>query len=173
VLTPILKQFAVLTIEDFAQHPVWIACHVADYDEPWYDDTDEETFRPYGGELPVDVGEMMLVAAEATLNDGSRHFGFLTPAAESDDLATIQPHVFADGRARGFWGGIVGVPVQVRQEFLDAMAKAETAIFPMEFVVSPSLSRGATRMTVSGWPALIEPAGHPRSRPRWFGKRKA
>jgi hypothetical protein len=49
-LTPILKQFAALTIEDFAQCPVWIACHVADYDEPWYDDTDEETFRPYGGE---------------------------------------------------------------------------------------------------------------------------
>jgi hypothetical protein len=112
-----------------------------------------KTFRPYVGELPVDVGEW-LVAAQATLNDGSRHFGFLTPAAESDGLATIQPHVFAGGRAHGFWGGIVGVPVQARQEFLDAMAKAETSIFPIEFVVSSSLSRGITSTTISGWPAL-------------------
>jgi hypothetical protein len=171
VLTPILKQFAVLTIEDFAQHPVWIACHVADDNEPWYDDTDEETFRPYVGELPVDVGEMTLVAAQARLNDGSRHFGFLTPAAERDDLATVQPHVFAGGRAHGFWGGIVGVPVQERQEFLDAIAKAETVTFPIEFVVSSSLSRGITSTTITGWPALTEPAGRPRSRPRWLGKR--
>lgn len=46
---PELKQFGDLTHEDFDRHPVWIGCHVADYDELWYEDTDEETFRPWTG----------------------------------------------------------------------------------------------------------------------------
>jgi hypothetical protein len=48
---PELRQFGSLTAEDFERIPVWLACHVADYDEPWYDETDEETFRPWSGDL--------------------------------------------------------------------------------------------------------------------------
>ena len=39
--------------DDFATHPVWVSCHSVDYDEPWYDGTDEETFRPWLSEIPV------------------------------------------------------------------------------------------------------------------------
>jgi hypothetical protein len=46
---PELKQFGDLTVDDFARCPAWISCHVQDYDEPWYDETDEETFRPWTG----------------------------------------------------------------------------------------------------------------------------
>jgi hypothetical protein len=43
---PELKQFGDLTPADFERHPGWIGCHTADYDGAWYDETDEETFRP-------------------------------------------------------------------------------------------------------------------------------
>jgi hypothetical protein len=32
--------------DDLITHPVWVSCHSVDYDEPWYDGTNEETFRP-------------------------------------------------------------------------------------------------------------------------------
>ncbi len=49
----LLKQIQNLRPDDFEEHPVWVLCHIIDYDEPWYDDTDEETFRPWDGPLPV------------------------------------------------------------------------------------------------------------------------
>ena len=51
---PELKQFADLTPTDFERHPVWIACHAEDYAEPWFNETDEETFRPWMGALVRD-----------------------------------------------------------------------------------------------------------------------
>jgi hypothetical protein len=81
---PLLKQFADLSPADFEQHPVWIGCHTVDYDEPRYDETDEETFRLWTGELPADPSEgMLLVRVTCTLADGSRLSAFLTsgPAA--------------------------------------------------------------------------------------------
>jgi hypothetical protein len=112
---PELKQFGDLTAEDFERHPVWIGCHTADYDEPWYDDTDEETFRPRTGDLPADPSEgMLLVRANATLRDGSSFPGFLTPAFEpgdlgmrrsrscaSDAVATVQPETRHGGQRQG------------------------------------------------------------------------
>lgn len=48
-----------------------------DYDEPWYDQTNEETFRPWTGSLPVSPAEgMLLVRAVFECADGSRHPGF-------------------------------------------------------------------------------------------------
>jgi hypothetical protein len=44
-----------------------------DNDEPWYDDTDEETFRPWLSEIPVAADEMYLVACEFMMADGSRY----------------------------------------------------------------------------------------------------
>ena len=61
---PELKQFSDLTPSDFERHPIWVDCHVVDYDEPWYDDTDEETYRPWAGPLPVEIGSSVLVRAD-------------------------------------------------------------------------------------------------------------
>src|SRR5260221_9118267 len=41
--TPLLKQAYDLIPDDLAHHPVWVSCHVVDYDEPWYEETDEAT----------------------------------------------------------------------------------------------------------------------------------
>lgn len=51
---PLLRQFGDLTPADFKAHPVWVNCHVIDYDESWYEETDEETFRPWLKSTPVD-----------------------------------------------------------------------------------------------------------------------
>ena len=61
---PELKQFGDLTPADFDRHPVWVGCHTVDYDEAWYEDTDEETFRPWAGILPVTESQDMLLVRQ-------------------------------------------------------------------------------------------------------------
>jgi hypothetical protein len=86
--TPELKQFGDLVEADFVQHPVWIGCHTADYDEPWYDETDEETFRPWiGSGSPGPSEGMLLVRATIELSDGTAFPGFVTPAFEEGTWA--------------------------------------------------------------------------------------
>ena len=149
---PELKQFGELTPADFERHPVWIGCHTADYDEAWYDDTDEETFRPRGDALPADPSEgMLLVRAAAVLSDGTRRAAFLTPAFEGGDLGTIQPQVFVAGRMFSFWGGMFGVPVDVRRAFYAALGKQPDSIFPIEISADPAVCGGIVRAEVRGF----------------------
>ena len=112
--TPELVQFGDLSEAHFRRHPVWIQCHTVDYDAPWYDDTDEETFRPCDEPRPVgpDMG-MLLVRATATLADGTvLPAAFLTPIFEdghpgvSHPLGGMQPQMFGPSAAReAFWFG--------------------------------------------------------------------
>ena len=149
---PTLKPFAELSSVDFEVSPIWIACHVVDYDEAWYDDTDEETFRPYTGHVPADSTQLLLVAATATLNDGTMFPAFVTPAHTAGDFGTLQPHMFVGGESYGFGGGVVGIPDKRRREFLDACGKDERDVFPVRFSAEPELSTGVTDTEVAGWP---------------------
>jgi hypothetical protein len=97
---PNLKQFGQLVPDDLLTDLVWVSCHSVDYDEPWYDDTDEETFRPWLSDIPVAADEMYLVACEFTMADGSRHQGFATPSFEPDDMGLIQPQIFSPSGKR-------------------------------------------------------------------------
>jgi len=120
--TPELKQFADLGQSDFDGHPVWIGCHTADYDEPWYDDIDEETFRPWNGPPgPGPSDGMLLVRATLELADGTRFPGFVTPAFDDGDLGIQQPQIFVGGQRYGFWGGRAGVSLAKRQAFYAAL----------------------------------------------------
>ena len=150
---PELKQFGDLAREDFERCPVWIGCHTADYDEPWYDDTGEATFRPWTGDLSADSSEgMLLVRATFELRDGSRLSGFITPAVDpQEDLGTQQPHIFAGDRGFGFWGGMFGVPVEERQALYAALGKTPDAVFPLRFSVDPSLATGNVSGQVMGF----------------------
>ena len=140
---PEMKQFGDLTREDFNRYPVWIACHSVDYEEPWYDDTDEETFRPWDGPLPADASQaILLVRATIELRDGSRHWGFITPAVSPGDLGTQQPHIWVGDRCFGIWGGMVGVPVEERQAFYAAIGRVPDAIFPLRYAIDPKLAIG-------------------------------
>lgn len=150
-MKPELRPFESLTAADFERIPVWLACHVADYDEPWYDETDEETFRPWTGKLPVKHEDgMVLVKATATLADGSSFPAFLTPAADND-LGHAQPHVFVRGKCFSFWGGMMGVSRKGRDEFYAAVGMAAEAVFPIRFTVASELAEGATNVEVGGF----------------------
>lgn len=162
-MKPELKQFGELTAGDFEREPVWIACHVEDYDEPWYDETDEETFRPWSGELPVNASlGMLLVRATATLADGSSYPGFFTPA-ENDDLGLIQPQIFVDERLFSFWGGVMGIPRPYRDDFYRSIGRNSDAVFPIRFTGAPEIVESASPIEVQGFyksrgrkPAKIE-----------------
>jgi len=145
---PELKQFGDLLPADFERHPVWIGVHTADYDEPWYDDTNEETFRPWTGALPVSPDEgMFLVRASFEARDGRRYAGFLTPAAEYY-LGTIQPYLFAGSRQVYFWGGITGVSDANREAFRAALGE-DVQAFPLRFAAEPGLATGVVAGEIS------------------------
>ena len=149
---PDLKQFGDLTREDFERHPVWIGCHTADYDEEWYDDTDEETFRPWTLALPADASSgMFLVRATFELRDGSKHTGFLTPAVDDGDLGTQQPYLWVGNECFAFWGGMLGVPADQRQLLYSALSRTPADIFPLRFSVDPALATGWTSGEIHGF----------------------
>ena len=149
---PELKQFGDLSPADFQRHPVWIACHTEDFAEPWFNETDEETFRPWMGALPVGPSDgMLLVRASFELHDGSRHDGFLTPASKQGDLGTLQPHLFVGDKVFRFWGGMAGVGTDRRTAFYDALGKGPEAIFPIRFSTDPDLATGVVAGRVDGF----------------------
>ena len=149
---PELKQFGDLTVEDFARHPVWISCHTEDCDEPWYDDTDEETFRPWTKSLPVSPSDgMFLVKGKLTLRDGTIHDGFVTPAFDDGDLGSMQPQIFIGGRRFGFWGGMFGFDEEEKQSFYKAAEKGPKAIFPISFATVAGLASGVCSGKIDGF----------------------
>jgi hypothetical protein len=153
---PELKQFGVLNPADFERHSVWVQCHVLDYDEPWYDELDEETFRPWTGALPVDPSDaMFLVPATFRLSDGTQRRGFATPAS-TDDIGTIQPQMFVDAQRFGFWGGMLGVAEQRRQEFYAVLGKSAPAVFPISFAAGSDVTTGRCEGIIEGFYKLAK-----------------
>jgi hypothetical protein len=156
---PKLVQFASLIAAHFIEHPVWAACHVTDYDEPWYDDTDEETFRPWYGDLPVDPeSSMFLVRARFITRDGVELSGFVTPVREdsNDDMRSSQPHVFLpSGKIVGFWlGMMVDQGPGKRAALTTELQKDASAIFPIRFTVEDGLTTGLQAGEVQGFAGL-------------------
>jgi hypothetical protein len=149
---PELKQFGDLMPLDFDHHPVWIACHSADYEQPWYEDTDEATFRPWTDGFPVSPRDgMVLVRATFQTADGSQHPGFITPAFEEGDLGTMQPSIFAGSRRFSFWGGMFGIGPAERQALSAALSKGPELIFPTRFSVDAHLANGVVVGQVDGF----------------------
>jgi hypothetical protein len=83
---PEMKQERDLTPADFRRYPVWIGVHNFDSDEPWYEQADEETYRPWTGSLPFAENRgIVLIAATFTLADGSVYPGYCTAVRENWD----------------------------------------------------------------------------------------
>lgn len=137
---PELKQYADLRPRDFDLHSVWIACHTADYDEEWYDETDEETFRPYTGALPITAEEMYLVRCTFTLSDGTTMTGFATPAGGEDAWGLMQPQIFLpNGQRVGVWFGMFP-PQNAVKQFCESFGKEKENIFPIHFAADEELT---------------------------------
>lgn len=149
---PELKEFSDLNREDFDRHPVWIGCHGVDSSERWYEDTDEQTFRPWTDNWPAPASEgMLLVKATFELRDGTTHQGFITPALHPGDLSTQQPYIFVGDQCFGFWGGLFGIPIEDRQSFYAAVGASPDKIFPLRFSAEQTLATGETSGEVEGF----------------------
>jgi hypothetical protein len=150
--TPDLKQFGDLSVADFDRHPVWVSCHGEDDGQPWYDETDEETFRPWAGVLPVGQADgMFLVRTTFKLRDGSQFPGFITPAFYETDLGVLLPHMFVGDRCFRFWGGMFGVPAGQQLAFFSDLGKDKDAVFPIRFAADPGLATGAATGQIMGF----------------------
>ena len=164
---PELVQFGDLSADHFARHPVWIGVHGVDDEEPWYDDTDEETFRPWDGGLPADPESgMLLVRAEMTLADGTGLPGFVTPdpgtPGQAGHLGTVQPHLVApDGRLHGFWTGGLRSSAEHRAGVYASLRRRPEAVFPLRFRADATLVRGGVEGRIDGFLSSEELGGTP------------
>ncbi len=154
---PILRQIADLCPRDFEQHPIWVSCHIVDYDEPWYDETDEETFRPWDKEIPVNPTETFLVKATISLADGTEIPGFVTPQSPTESggkpyLGTLQPRMFLpDGNIAIFWYGIVSPTDEEIRQFYTVLSKNQQEVFPAKFKAVGNLATGITAGVIPGF----------------------
>ena len=152
---PKLKQFSDLTPKDFEEHQIWVSCHSVDYDEPWYDDTDEETYRPYKDSVQIDPSEEeYLVKADFKLNDGTVLNGFFTPqnAIDNEDaISYIQPHIFINGDSYRFWFGIAKPDEEYLSEFYDKLGKTPDEVFPLTYKSSSEVIKGGIKGRVNGF----------------------
>ena len=152
---PTLKQFLELRQSDFDKNPIWVNCHVVDYDEDWYDDTDEETFRPWTGDIPVSADDTTyLVAATFDLEDGTTMNGFLTPdngQREENELGNLQPNLLTTDGPIGFWTGMFPFDEKRRQEIYNKLDRTADQIFPIRFQSKDGLSSRAMMGTINGF----------------------
>jgi hypothetical protein len=154
---PRLVQFGDLTPAHFVESPVWASSHSFDYDEPWYDETDEETFRPWDGPLPVSPHDgLFLVRARFTLADQHSLDGFLTPAIPTGSgervLGAIQPQLFLEsGKRVAFWLGMFGDPTRACANLYSGLGKSANAVFPIRFRAFDDLASGVTQGELLGF----------------------
>ena len=92
-----MKQEYKLCASDFVRHPVWIGVHNYDYGESWYEQTDEQTFRPWIDPLPFpNIRGIARVAATFELADGGVYSGHFSPQPENWD-EPLPPRRMRDG----------------------------------------------------------------------------
>ena len=162
-MKPELKQFGALTQADFDHFPIWVSVHTMDYDEPWYEETDEETFRPWINDIPVDPSlGMFLIRSELTLADSSKLVGFITPAfgegeVADTDLGIVQPHMFnSSGGLVSFWGGIFGIPEETKKAIYEVLGRTSTQVFPISFIADTGLTSGRQTGKIRGFCKLVD-----------------
>jgi hypothetical protein len=152
-----LVQFGDLSPAHFAKHPVWAACHSFDHDQPWYDETDEETFRPHTEDAPVNPTDgMYLISARFRLADGSSFKGFITPAQPKEQgdgvLGLIQPQMYLpSGERVGFWLGMFGESEGEAARLYAALGRDASSVFPISFSADETGATGIVTGTIAGF----------------------
>lgn len=150
-MRPKLKNIGDLRPADFVRHPIWINCHIVDYDEKWYDETTEETMRPYIGPIPVGTEELYSVRCTLIIADGTTFDGFATPADEAEDWGRIQPRLLLRDRPPIlFWQGMF--PSKgLLSELCEAIDKRPDQIFPIMVAPVAGLTTGVCTGTIRGF----------------------
>jgi hypothetical protein len=150
-MRPELKNIRDLRRDDFVRHPVWINCHCVDYDEEWYDDTTEETMRPYLGQTPVGTDELYSVRCSLEFADGTMFDGFATPAEEPEEWGVIQPRLLLPDRPPVmFWCGAYPRNGML-SDFCGIVGKKTEQIFPIRVAPISGLTTGRCSGIVRGF----------------------
>ncbi|MBN9663651.1 MAG: tetratricopeptide repeat protein [Acidobacteria bacterium] len=173
---PLLRQDWELSVEDFQNHPLWLAVHGRDQSEEWYEQCDEETFRPWDGMFPAaPQSGAFLVAAWMKLRKGRTYPGafyvnlpevaadassiarYSFDGASADDVAAAmrQPRIFHENRCSYFWGGKRGVPSSDQEVFYLALQDVPENIFPITYEALPGVISGSHRGIVRGFYRLL------------------
>ena len=167
-----MKQEYQLTAADFVRYPVWIGVHNYDSDEAWYDEADEETYRPWTGALPfAEKRGIVLVRATFELADGSTLPGYCSPRSEDWDvapapymtksgivtlrswsathggtklslMALLNPSVFVGCDAVGFHLGAPSIRADRVRQFYSLIGKRPSDVFPVKFAADKKFATG-------------------------------
>lgn len=168
---PKLKQDYQFRAKDFLDAKLWVNVHGLDEDEPWYESTDETTFRQWYGETPVDPKKhLFLVAASMTLANGSVFTGAIY-AYQFDDLSAqdgctlmecTQPRIFVGRESFSFWGGRIGVTQEKRKRFYEVLKLSPESIFPIEVMAEEGCVDIAINGKIEGFYRLDSSVGNER-----------
>jgi hypothetical protein len=167
---PEMKQECDLSSADFVRHPVWVGVHNYDPDEPWYEQSDEETFRPWNGPLPFSEARgFVLVAATFELADGSVWPGYCRSVRDDWDLPfeaswssmhggnqlsvllLQSPIIFIDGRSFDFQLRIPELRKSAIRSFYTAIGKQPGDVFPIRFAAGSGLAEGIVLGRLDGF----------------------
>lgn len=154
---PILKQHNELRNSDFDAFPVWVGCHCLDYDEDWYDDTDEETFRPWNNKVPSDEEQwMFLVKTDFILADGTTFRGFMSPPEHGIqfDISNQHPIIITEnGELIAFWYGSLPESYFKKDTALtySLLNKKHEEIFPIKCTILKEMVEGQNTGLILGF----------------------
>jgi len=143
----IRKQVYDLTLEDFAEFPVWEFA----LDEEGEEGQDEATTRPYEFTEPLNPHDgMFVVWADFSLVDGSKMQGYLSPALENE-LGYIQPIIITNKGQVGFWSGTMQPSQDVITSKYSLLGKSSAQVFPLAFKSKVKISDGYNEGIISGF----------------------
>ena len=87
----------------------------------------------------------LYVRARFTLADGTQHLGYLTPAADPNDLGTLQPQIVTEDAQVGFWMGVVRQDVG---KLYGRLGKTSSQTFPVSYESDVPLSKGPIKGSI-------------------------
>ena len=146
---PTLKQYAGLSEQDLARHPLWVCTHGVDEQEPWYRETNELTYRPWDGRLPFDrlhpPAPDVAARVNFTIADGTSLTGLLTlplaPAADDYSPNRLQPILLLpDGTPVGLYVGAQRLAEETMGTLLRQLHKDRSQVFPIRYEVSEQIA---------------------------------
>lgn len=136
--------------ERLREDQVWVWIHCIDYDEPWYDDCDEEDYRVYSGGYPIKEDS---VYGEAKINNSTHIVQIVNYMGEENEnvLINYQPQIWIDDEWYELWHGNV---YQFGSEWLDdayeGIKKVLSDQKSFEITVDPQIFGKEIKFTVDG-----------------------
>ena len=162
--SPIFRNCDEIAPSDFAEHPIWVSCHLVDYEETWYDDVDEEAFRAHVAALPIDRSMVAYISAKFITSNGTELSGYIENWGESNDRNTVldfSPTIFGvDGYRIDLWHGATyqfGTERMEKcmSEFRKLAGGALNDHFPINCSIDSSIFGRELKLTFEGFGSYV------------------